>query len=318
MGKRVLLTGATGFVGTRVYPELVARGHDVRCASRRPEAARARFPERAWVELDMNQPELIASAVAGVEVIYYLVHAMADGPGYAERELQAARTLVELAAAAGVERIVYLGGIQPSGAASKHLDSRLQTGAALRGGAVPCVELRAGMIIGAGSASWKICRDLAARLPFMLLPRWLSTRSQPVAIEDVVTALVEAGTIECDGSVVYDLPGPEVITAVGILMRIARLRGTAPWTVSVPILTPKLSSYWLKLVSGVDFVIARELVEGLKADLLATEPPFWDRIPDHRLTPFDEAAKAALEAEAGGSPGTRALEAVAHRLSRRG
>jgi uncharacterized protein YbjT (DUF2867 family) len=173
------------------------------------------------------------------------------------------------------------------------------------------------MIIGAGSASWRICRDLAARLPFMLLPKWLSTRSQPVAIDDVVLALAEAASIELSGSAVYDLPGPEVLSAKEILMRIAHLHGTEPRTINVPILTPKLSSYWLKLVSGADFSIARELVEGLQTDLLPTQAPFWERLPEHTLVSFDEAAASALANEPPGSLRSQMLEAASRRFSRR-
>jgi uncharacterized protein YbjT (DUF2867 family) len=316
MGKQILLTGATGFVGRRVYPRLVERGHRVRCGTRRPDEARRRHPDRTWIELDVHRPELVDAALRDVEVVYYLVHEMAAGPGYRERELQAARTLIRAAERAGVERIVYLGGVRPAGTPSEHLDSRLRTGAVLRSGAVPCLELRAAMIVGVGSASWKICRDLATRLPLMLLPTWLSTRSQPVAIDDVVAALVEAATVECTRSMVYDLPGPETLSAKEILLRIARLRGTEPRTLGVPVLTPRLSSYWLKWVTGADYGIARELVEGLRTDLISTQPAFWDRLPEHRLIPFDEAARVALGDEPVGSRRSRALEALAFRFSK--
>lgn len=316
MARRVLLTGATGFVGGRLYPSLVEAGHEVICATRDPRRAARRHPDRTWVELDLHRPELLPPALEGVDVVYYLVHSMAEGEGYRDRELQAARGLREAAGEAGVERLIYLGGVEPAGPPSEHLESRLATGRELRGGAVPCIELRAGMIIGDGSASWRICRDLAMRLPFMVLPRWLETRSQPVSIEDVVAALTAAASVECERSAVYDLPGPEILTAKEILFRVAALRGTAPVSVSVPLLSPRLSSYWVKLVSGADFSIARELVEGLRSDLVARGDSFWSLMPDHEPLGFDDAAERALAAEGPRSLRVRALESLARRVAR--
>ncbi len=173
------------------------------------------------------------------------------------------------------------------------------------------------MIIGAGSASWKICRDLAARLPFMLLPRWLQSRSEPVSIDDVVAALSEAAVVPADASAVHDLPGPETVTAEEILLRIAAQRGTRPLRIHVPLLTPRLSSHWLRFVSGADFSIARELVLGLGSDLVSTNPPFWDRMPGHERLSLDESIRTAFENEGPGSVRMQMLESVAQRLSRR-
>jgi len=316
MTRRVLLTGATGFVGGHLYPALAAAGHEVVCASRDPRRASVAHPGRTWVELDVQRPETLAPALEGIDVVYYLVHAMAEGEGYHERELRAAQDLREAVAAAGAQRVVYLGGVAPEGPPSEHLESRLATGRVLRGGDVPCVELRAGMIIGAGSASWRVCRDLAVRLPFMILPRWLETRSQPIAIEDVVVALEAAATLEIPHSVVYDIPGPEILSAKQILFRIARLRGMEPRAVGVPLLTPRLSSYWLKLVSGADFSVARELVEGLRSDLVAPDDGLWARLTDHERVPFDEAARRALAADGERPLRTRILEEAARKLAR--
>jgi uncharacterized protein YbjT (DUF2867 family) len=310
---RVLLTGATGFVGRHLDPILLAAGHSVRSATRRPEEAGT---DREWVRLDLQDGKGLASALEGIEVVYYLVHAMAEGVGYHEREHVAAERLVAAAADANVGRIVYLGGVEPKGPPSEHLASRLETGRILRAGSVPCLELRAGMIIGAGSASWKICRDLAARLPFMVLPRWLASRCEPVSIDDVVAALCAAAGMPAHASAVYDLPGPETLTAEEILLRIAAQRGTRPRTVHVPILTPRLSSYWLRLVSGADFSIARELVLGLGSDLVSTNPPFWERMPGYERRSLDESIRSAFENEGPGSAGMQVLEAVARRLSR--
>lgn len=152
MGKRILLTGATGFVGCHLYPKLIDEGHDVVCATRNLNRAARHHPGRSWVELDLYRDDLVGPAVKDVQLVYYLVHSMAEGPGYRERELEAARRILHAAERAGVERLVYLGGVAPSGPPSVHLGSRLETGRVLRSSSVPCIELRAGMIIGAGSA----------------------------------------------------------------------------------------------------------------------------------------------------------------------
>jgi uncharacterized protein YbjT (DUF2867 family) len=191
MSEQVLLTGATGFIGQHLHPALVRAGHRVRCLTRSPERSRARWPDRDWVGGDVGEPKGLARAMEGCAAACYLVHGMAAArPGWADEELRWAEDFAEAAGQAGVRRVVYLGGVAPRGEPSEHLRSRLETGEALRTGPVPCLELRAGMIVGAGSASWTIVRDLAARLPGMVLPAWLAHRSEPVAVDDVVAALV--------------------------------------------------------------------------------------------------------------------------------
>jgi uncharacterized protein YbjT (DUF2867 family) len=297
---------------------LEAAGFSVRCATRNPERARQSRPELDWVELDVNRHESIAPALLGASAAIYLVHGMTAGPGYAERESESARAFADAAATAGLERIVYLGGVAPRGQPSRHLQSRLRTGEILRAGRVPVFELRAAMIVGHGSISWQIVRDLAARLPAMLLPRWLATRSQPIGIDDVVDAIVAALGLPLDLAGVHDLPGPEILTAKEILFRIAALRGTRPVALSVPVLSPHLSSYWLKFVTGADYHVARELIEGLSSDLLAANDTFWSRLPGHRRVPFDEAARRAMAAEqASGADSQSFIERAVSLISRR-
>ena len=316
--RRVLLTGATGFVGKRAYPALRAAGWEVRSASRHAEASARKYPDREWIRFDVENAETVAHAVAGMNAILYLVHAMGQGGDFETKERAAARTLVREAERAGVQRIVYLGGVAPAGEPSKHLRSRLATGELLRQSSIATIELRAGMIVGAGGLSWHIVRDLAARLPFMVLPRWLRNRSQPVAIDDVVHALVRALELPPDVRGVFDLPGPETLSGDEILTRIAHLLGTEPRMLRVPVLTPKLSSYWLKLVTRADFAVAQELIEGLTSDLIASNRSFWEFLPDRAPTPFDTAARAALAEDARQLPaGARALERLLQHLSRR-
>ncbi len=318
MSRPVLITGATGFVGRRLVSALLERGVPVRCGSRRPERARQQQPRADWVPFDLEDDDSVRAALSGTRAAFYLVHLMADGPGYAEREREAAHCFAGAAEAAGLERIIYLGGVAPQGEPSPHLQSRLDTGAILRAGRVPTVELRAGMIIGEGSESWKICRDLAVRLPFMLLPKWLRSRSQPVAIDDVITALLGALELPLSQSALFDLPGPEVLSAEEILVRAARLRGLQPRTIALPIITPRLSSYWLKLVSGADYMVAKQLVHGLVHDLLPSEPSIWDALSEHSLVSFDEAVSRANAEEGTPSLVARVLERLAQRMGRVG
>lgn len=317
MVRRVLLTGATGFIGGRVFPALKDAGWEVRSASRNAARWRAEQPERDWVDFDVQDRHSVTAALEGVDAVLYLIHAMGEAGDFEQKERTAAENLRAGAEAAGVKRVVYLGGVAPEGTPSKHLRSRLATGDILRSGSVPTIELRAGMIIGTGSASWCMVRDLAARLPFMILPSWLQNHSQPVAVEDVVFALARALELPAEVQGVFDLPGPETLTGEQILRRISGLLGVNPYTVRVPVLTPRLSSYWLKLVTRADFGIAQELVEGLTSDLVARHSRFWELVPEHAPTPFDVAARKSLEEEGRKlSLGTRAVEWSLQHLGR--
>lgn len=205
---------------------------------------------------------------------------------------------VSAAADAGVQRIVYLGGVAPSGAGSDHLRSRFDVGEALRAGAVETIELRASMIVGHGSLSWLIVRDLAARLPFMVLPRWLKSRTQPVAIDDVVVALVRALALPSGVSASFDIPGPETLSGKEILEETARVMGLPhPRMVEVPFLSPRLSSHWVRFVTRAQWSVAREVVVGLTEDPLARDDHFWQLIDHPQRSSFADAAARALEAE---------------------
>jgi uncharacterized protein YbjT (DUF2867 family) len=318
MPEQVLLTGATGFIGSNLHDRLLEAGAEVCCLTRRPEEARRRWPGRRWVAGDLGDPSSLAVPLSGCRTAFYLVHGMGSHrPDWAEEELRWARGFAGVAATAGVERLVYLGGVAPRGRPSAHLRARLETGEALRSGPVPCFELRAGMIVGAGSASWTIVRDLAARLPFMVLPAWLAHRSEPVALDDVVAALVAAARVELAGSGWWDLPGPEALSGKEVLLRIAAVLGHRPMLVEFPLVTPRLSSHWIRLVTRADHQLARELVEGLTSDLTATRPlpRAWAGLAPP--LPLDEAIRRALAAEAGSITGAgRLVERLAGQLSR--
>lgn len=294
MSRRVLVIGATGFVGRHLVPALTAAGHQLRCAARDPDRARERAPQHEWVRLDVDEPATMAAALAGCEGAYYLVHGMSGGGDYPEREERAARAFAAAADRAGVERLVYLGGVAPQGQPSRHLESRLRVGEILRGRGGIAVELRAAMIIGAGSTSWQVVRDLARRLPAMVLPRWLRNHSWPVAIDDVVFGLVAALDLDRAHQGWFDIPGPERIQHRELLDRARRLLGyRRPLRLNIPLLTPRLSSYWIGLVTSVDLPIAQELVEGLRYDLDPSGMILWDVI-DYRPMPLDTAMRNAI------------------------
>lgn len=295
----MLLAGATGFVGQHALPALTAAGFDVVCGSRDPNRARARLPGPTYRRLDMEDPASLPGALEGVDAVVYLVHQM-DRPGYLERERRAARWLRQAAAEAGISRIVYLGGVAPSagGACSPHLQSRLQVGQLLREGTVPTLELRAGMIIGKGSASWQIVRDLSKRLPAMVLPRWLCNRSSPVGVDDVVAALLWALSCERPTSAWLELAGPEVISHRSLLERVAETLGKRPVMVEVPVVTPELSSYWIAMVTRTSLSLSRELVRGLQAELIPSGESVWSRCQDHAPRPLAHAVSQALLDEA--------------------
>ncbi len=280
-GARILLTGATGFVGGHLRIALAAAGYDLRLASRDPAAARREHPEGTWVHMDIKKPESMEAALEGCDAAYFLVHRVGSGGDYAEVEAEAAKHFAKAASRKKVKRIIYLGGVvPPRGKSSKHLQSRKHTGEILRGGDVPCTELRAAMIVGEGSRSWRILTDLADRLPVMVLPRWLRNHSWPVSIDNVVYALVAALTLEHEGSQWFDLPGEERVSHRESLLRVAKAMGKHPVTIGVPVLSPTLSSYWIGALTSVSFTLARELVQGLKYDLDPSGVVVWDKVKE--------------------------------------
>jgi len=295
--KRVLVLGATGFVGRALVPALVRAGHEVRAATRNLGKAKA-GPHVTWVKCDVNRPDELTRALDGVDAVYFLVHSMGGGAhDYASEERREALNVREAAASAGVSRIVYLGGVAPKARPSEHLKSRLAVGDILRAGPVPTVELRASMIVGVGSASWQIVRDLAMRLPAMLLPSWTASRTCPIALDDAIVALVRALDVPIAKSEWFDIPGPDVVSGRQILSTIAALRGRRVPSVRVPLLSVSLSSWWLKLVTRADFSLARELVLGFKGDLLPHDARYWDLIQYTPEWSFEAAARKALRDE---------------------
>lgn len=309
--------GGSGFVGRRLCAELARRSMPVIASSRRPRTVQEEGIR--WVVASLEDEASLRRGMAGCEFAFFLVHGLAQGAGYGDLERRGAEAFQRAAAEAGVRRIVYLGGLAPAGPPSDHLRSRLAVGERLRAGPVPCVELRASMLIGAGSASFVVARDLALRLPVMIAPRWLESRTEPLAVEDAVAALLAALAPDVPAPACLDLAGPERVTVLELLQRIARARGEPPRAFAVPVLTPRLSAYWLKLVTRANYTIARELVLGLTGDLVARDRSAWQLLQHPDLVPLDEAIARALEdEEVGLSFKARAAEAIIHAGARAG
>ncbi|MEU0646904.1 SDR family oxidoreductase [Streptomyces umbrinus] len=302
-GLRCLVTGATGYIGGRLVPELLAAGHRVRCMARSPGALR----DHEWagdvevVRGDVTDPESVAGAMKDIDVAYYLVHALGTGKGFEETDRRAARTFGERALAAGVRRIVYLGGLTPAGVPeeelSPHLRSRAEVGRVLLDSGVPTTVLRAAVIIGSGSASFEMLRYLTERLPVMVTPSWVRTRIQPIAVRDVLRTLVGAARMPDDVSRAFDIGGPEILTYREMMVRYAAVAGLPRrLIVPVPVLTPRLSSHWVGLVTPVPNSIARPLTESLRHEVVCHEHDIASFVPDPPDGPigFEESVRLAL------------------------
>lgn len=266
-GKTVLLTGVSGYVGGRLLPRLEGQGHRVRCLERRPEFLRGRVdPKTEIVQGDVLRPETLSSALEGVDTAYYLVHSMgtADSDGFEAQDRLGAENFARVARACGVRRIVYLGGLGEEEAdLSPHLLSRHEVGRVLRGSGVPVTEFRASIVIGSGSLSFEMLRALVERLPVMVTPRWVSVRAQPIAINDLLFFLDAALALEGDDSRIYEIGGAERVSYGELMQEYARQRHLRRWMIPVPILTPRLSSPWLGLVTPLYARVGRALAESI-------------------------------------------------------
>ncbi|HET6506612.1 MAG TPA: NAD(P)H-binding protein [Baekduia sp.] len=292
--RTILLTGATGSIGGVLLPRLLDAGHEVRCLVRDPARARARLPDAATVVAgDVVTGQGLDEAARDADVAYYLVHSMGGGAGkdFARRDRQAARAFGEAMARHGVGRTVYLGGLE-GGHDSEHLRSRAEVADVLARTAPGAVHVRAAMVVGADSASFLMLRGLVEHLPLMLTPKWLETRSQPVAIEDVTKTLAALATHD-DPPAEVQLGGADVLTYREMIRRFARVAGRRrPLLIKVPLFTPRLSSYWVALVTPVELGVVQPLVEGLHAETVVRTPP----PPGLNDAPigFDDAVRAAL------------------------
>ncbi len=296
--KKVLVTGATGYIGSHLVPRLLDAGHQVRVLSRNPAKLPDQWRDRVEVAVgDATDEADVRAALAGADVVYYLLHSMDGGGDFVARDRALAQQFARLAAEAGTGRIVYLSGLHPKGELSEHLASRVEVGEILLGSGVPTAVLQAGVVLGAGSASFDMLRHLTERLPAMVAPKWLENHIQPIAVKDAVFCLVAAAELPPEVNRTFDLGGPDVLTYREMMQRYAGLAGLIPRAVvTVPVLTPNLASYWVGLVTPIKSGIARPLVGSLMHDAVRDEFDAEQVLgePEGGATGFDEAVRAAL------------------------
>jgi len=292
-GKSVLVTGATGFIGKRLVGALLAKGYKVRCLVRRPEAPLPDDVERAVG--DLLEPQSLDEAMAGVDTAYYLVHSMASkGGDFGLRDRMAAESFVKAGNRTGLRRVIYLGGLGETGDnLSEHLQSRLEVAKILGNGTFKTTVLRAAVIVGAGGASFEIIRALVKHLPFMIAPRWVATRCQPIAVGDVIRYLTGCLDDERTAGQTFDIGGPDILTYRQMIERFATITGKFTLIIPVPVLTPKLSSYWVGLMTPVKPSISMPLIEGLANEVVCRKELIRELFP-FSLTTYDEAVRDAI------------------------
>jgi uncharacterized protein YbjT (DUF2867 family) len=305
---RVLLTGPTGFIGGRLLHALDKDGFEVRCLVRLSEKLTIKRPLKRTPEVmyaDLLHPETLPQAMEGMDAAYYLVHSMggrsiAETKAFAERDRKCATNFLGAAEAAGVKRIIYLGGLGETGdRLSKHLASRQEVAQILQSGRLQTTALRAAVIIGAGGASFELTRYLVERLPVMMCPRWVDTRSQPIDVENVISYLIGCLHYPATAGLTFDIGGPDIISYREMMLLYARVRGLHRLIFTVPVLTPRLSAYWINLVTPVPAGIVFPLVEGLKNEVICRENRIRDFIPIDLTTMQDSICTALAETEKG-------------------
>ena len=287
---RILVTGASGFVGSRLVAALDGEGHEVRAMTRHPERYEGAGSPVAG---DVGDERSLRAALAGCDVAYYLVHSL-DDPDFERKDADAARAFARAAAATGIDRIVYLGGLgQDSDQLSRHLRSRREVERLLGGTGVPVTVLRAGIVVGHGGVSWELTRQLVAHLPAMVTPRWVSTRTQPIAVADVVRYLV--GVLDAPEAAgrVLEVGGPEVLTYLQMMIRVAEVQNRHLFVVPVPLLSPQLSSRWLALVTDVDVATGRSLIDSMTNEVVVTDDSIRSVVPFEPMD-YDEMVMTAL------------------------
>lgn len=295
---KILVTGANGYIGGRLIPRLLEAGFSVRCMVRDP----SRLQGRSWlrqvevVQGDVLEPHSLIACLQDIDIAYYLIHSLSAGHDFSERDEVAARNFGTACLNARVAHIIYLGGLgDPAAKLSPHLRSRQITGDALREAGVPVTEFRAAVIVGSGSLSFELVRYLTERLPVMICPRWVFTRAQPISIDNVLDYLVSAlDTPESIGKII-EIGGADVLTYGDMMTGYAKVRGLRRWLIPVPVLTPRLSSYWVHLVTPIPAAIARPLIEGLHNEVIVRDDLARRLFPQVQLLDYESAVSTALK-----------------------
>ncbi len=308
--KKILIVGATGYVGGHLVPALLKKGYQVRCMVRNPEKLLARnWKNVEIIEGDVLKPETLPKALKNIHTAYYLVHSMGGSKNFEKTDAVAAANFCKAAKASNIQRIIYLGGLaKDTDSLSSHLKSRQEVGTILGSSGVPVTEFRASIIIGSGSASFEIIRDLVKKLPVMVTPKWVKSRCEPISIQNVIEYLVlcleEPRTI----NQVLEIGGGDILSYARMMRQVAEVMEKKLWIISVPVLTPRLSAYWLNLVTTVPMSIAYPLVDGLKNDTICTDHRIreWIKI---KLISFTQAVRSAIEEENLGELESRWTEA---------
>ncbi|NNM98875.1 MAG: NAD(P)H-binding protein, partial [Candidatus Eremiobacteraeota bacterium] len=294
--RRILVTGATGYIGGRLIPRLLEAGYAVRCMARDAKRLDGRFPGAEIVEGDVLDEKSLRAAFEGMDAAYYLVHSMSDSLEFEERDRTAATLFGRIARESHVQRVVYLGGLgTDDDKLSHHLRSRHEVGESLRASGVQCIEFRAAMIVGSGSISFEMLRYLTERLPVMIAPRWVTTLSQPISVRDVLLYLIAALDLPSRESKIYEIGGAETITYREMMLRYARLRNLKRRVIIVPFFTPRLSSYWVHIVTPIPARLAQPLILGLSNEVVVRDPAAAADFPQIVPDGFDRAVTRALD-----------------------
>jgi len=301
-GRLILLTGATGYVGARLLPLLERQSIRLRCLARNPDKLRSSVKARTeLVAGDVLDASSLKAAIEGVHTAYYLVHLMSSSSDFQKDDRQAAENFAGAAREAGVKRIIYLGGLGDDSdpQLSPHLRSRHEVGQILRDSGVETIEFRASMVIGAGSLSYELMKSLTERLPVMICPRWVSVRTQPISIDDVLAYLLAAKDLDGNGNRIFEVGGADAVRYLDMIREYARQRGLRRWLISVPLLTPYLSGLWLALVTPASYEVGRHLIEGLKNPTVVRDKTALEVFPIRPLS-SRQAIEKALAGEQSG------------------
>ncbi|CAI0926935.1 Putative NADH-flavin reductase [Serratia grimesii] len=295
--QRILVLGASGYIGQNLIPHLIEQGHDITAAARRIEWLQEQhWPHVNCQYVDVYQPDTLAAALWEIDAVYYLIHGMGDGDDFIEKERQAAENLRDALRSSNVKQVIFLGALQPAGESSPHLVARKLTGEILRQSGIPITELRASIIVGPGSAAFEIMRDMVYNLPILTPPRWVRSKSSPVALENLLVYLADLLEHPAEENRIFDVAGPEYISYQTMFERFIAISGKKRWLIPIPLPTRFISVWFISMITSVPTSIASALIQGLNHDLPADGKPIQALIPQ-RLQTFDQAVTATLKRE---------------------